>query len=90
VEHDAFNIGAIERKETLYTHAIADFTHGKRGGSSVALALNNIALKALDTLFVAFNNLIVNGDVVTGFELRMLPYRGKLFVYKTESLLVHG
>jgi len=90
VQYYAFNIGAVKRKQTLHTNTVAYFTYCKRGGSAGALALDHIAFKALDTLFITFNNFIINSDVVTSFKLGVLPYRGKLFVHKAESLLVHG
>lgn len=47
-----------------------------------ALALDHISLEALDTLFVTFQDLIIDSDVITGFEFREIDLPCQLFMYK--------
>jgi hypothetical protein len=46
-----------------------------------SLAFDHIATEALDTLFTTFNDLIINGNVVTGFKLRKLFFTCQLLMY---------
>lgn len=75
---------------TLHAYAIAYFANGEAGGGTIALTLDHIAFEALDTGLVTFNYFIVNGDVITCFELRKFPGGSQLLVYEVDSLLVHG
>ena len=86
MENDAFDVWAYQRKCTLYTYAIADFTNCKRSGITVALTLDHIAFKALYTRFGTFNNFIIDGNIVTGFETWILLCRSQLIVNKLHSL----
>jgi hypothetical protein len=72
VQHNAFNIGAIDGERTLHTDAITYFSNGKRCSGPIALALDAIALKALDAGFGAFNYLIVYGYVISCLKTGML------------------
>ena len=56
------------------------------GDPTLALALDNVAAEALDTLFVTFNDLIVNGNIVTGFKSREFSFGGQLLVNKCYSV----
>lgn len=54
-----------------------------------ALAFDHITLETLDPFLIAFQDLIVNGDVVTCFEFRELFLSCQLLVYKCCGR-VHG
>lgn len=81
VHRDRLDIGRVDGEQTLNTYTIGDFTNGEGSRHARTLALDHIALKTLNTLFVTFYNLIVYGDIVTSFELGELTLYGKLLVY---------
>lgn len=80
---------AAEGKRTLNTYAIADFAYGKRGGGAGTLTLNYITLKALNTCFGAFYNLIVYRNIITGLKSGVILLFGELFLNVLYSLLIH-
>ena len=90
VQHHAVNMRAHGRKCTLNTHTIAYFANGKGGGRSIALALDYITTKALDTGFGTLNYAVVYSYIIAGFKIGQFFCRGHLFVYKFQRLLVHG
>ena len=61
---------AVHREDTLYAYAIGNFANGESFFHPAVSALNYIALKLLNTLFVSFFDFIVNRNAVTGFEIR--------------------
>ena len=65
---------------TLHTYTVRDLTNGERGGGTIALRLDHIALERLDTLLGSFNDLVVDGNVITGFESRIVLGAGELLV----------
>jgi hypothetical protein len=82
VEHDRLYVGGIHREGSFHTNCIRNLAHGKCGCGSLALAFDHIALKALDTFFIALNDLVVNGNIVPCFEFGNLFGHCKLGVYK--------
>ena len=60
---------AGDGEDTLHTHAVGDLADSKGLSSSASTALQDNALEVLDSLFVTFLNLIMDGDGVAGFEL---------------------
>jgi hypothetical protein len=85
VHFDGLDIRGEKGESPFYTYAIGDLPYGKGRSMPFALALEDVAFKALDTLLVAFNDLIVDGDIITGFELRKLFFSRQLLVYKSYS-----
>src|SRR6188768_1218234 len=79
MQNDAFNVGAVQREQALNTNPIADLAYSKGSCSSIALAFDHITLKALDTLFITFNNSIVNSHIITSFKSGILFCSCKLF-----------
>ncbi len=73
------------RESPLNTNTIRNLSYGKSSGMAIALTLDHIAFKALDPLFISFLDLIVNGNIVAGFEARECIITGKLLVYKGYS-----
>ena len=63
-------------------HTVAYFAYSKGGCRAGALALDHIALKALDTLFSTLNDLIINCYVIACFKCGELRYCCELLVYK--------
>src|SRR5215213_9331419 len=55
-------------KCSFYTYTIRYLSDRKAGSASRALAFDNVSPEALNTLFTAFNDLIVNSYIVTSFE----------------------
>lgn len=88
VQFDRLDIGAVEREKTFYTYAVRHFANGEGLGHAATLTLDNVAAVGLDTLFGTFNNAVVNGNVITRFELGNRFLSGHLFV--NESYGVHG
>ena len=60
---------AGDGEDTLHTHAVGDLADSKGLGSSASAALQDNALEVLDSLFVTFFNLVMDGDGVASFEL---------------------
>ena len=50
------------------------------------LAFDHIAFKALDTLFGTFNDLIIDGDVITSLECRKRWFLGQLLMNKVNCV----
>ena len=82
VQGDRLDMRGCCGEGTFYTHAIGYLPNGKGSGSSLSLTLDHIPLEALDTLLVAFNDLIINCHIVSGLELGEGGLGGQLFVYK--------
>lgn len=89
VQNYRINIGRCNGKGSFHTNTIRDFSDRKCGGATLALAFDYIAFKALDTLLVAFDNLIIDSDVVSSLELGKVVGGGQLLVYKC-NCLVHN
>lgn len=85
MQEDGLDIGREEGEQTLHTYAIGDFTYSESGSSTYTLYFNYIAFEGLDTLLVTFNDFIVNGDVVTGFEFGVFLFTSELLVHKLDS-----
>lgn len=60
---------AGDGEDTLHTHAVGDLADSKGLGCSASAALKDNALEVLDSLFVTFFNLVMDGDGVASFEL---------------------
>ena len=85
VQLDGLDIGGEQGEGPFHAYSIGDLSYGEGGCMANSLTLNHISLEALDTLLVAFNDLIVDSDVITGFELRKLSFSRQLLVYKSYS-----
>jgi len=85
MQFDGLDIGGEQGEGPFHAYSVGDLPYGEGGGMASALALDHISLEALDTLLVAFNDLIVDSDIITGFELRKLSFSRQLFVYKSYS-----
>lgn len=85
MQQDGLDVGREEGEQTLHTYAIGNFTYGEGGSSTIALYFNYIAFEGLDTLLVTFNDFIVNGDIVTGFEFGVFLFTSELLVHKLDS-----
>lgn len=85
MQEDGLDIGREEGEQTLHTYAIGNFPYGESGGSTYTLYFNHVAFEGLDTLLVTFNDFIVNGDVVTGFEFGVFLFTSELLVHKLDS-----
>jgi len=67
-EFNNFNFSNVRRsirEDTFNPYSIGYFTYRKGLGSSFATNLNHIASEFLDTLFVSFNNLLADDDVIS-------------------------
>lgn len=69
VHFNLFDIGAVKRENAFHANTIGNFTHGKGFSHSGVAALEYITLEELDTLLVAFLDLVVHGYAVSGFEI---------------------
>ena len=63
------------------TDTVRDLTDGESGGKTCTLAFDHIAFEGLNTLLVAFNDLIVDGNIVTSLEVGELLFACQLLVY---------
>jgi hypothetical protein len=61
--------GHVDGEDPLYSHVTGNFPNGEGLGGSTAPALQHYAPEELDPFFVAFFNLVVNGDGVARFEI---------------------
>jgi hypothetical protein len=87
VQIERLDIGRKEGEGPLNTHAIGDLPNGEGSCLASTLTLDHITLETLDTFLVSFDDFIVNGDVITGFELRKFSFSCQLFVHKGYSSL---
>jgi hypothetical protein len=85
VQFDRLDIRGEKREGPFYAYAVGNLPYGKGGGMPFTLTLEDVSFEALDTLLVAFNDLIVDGDIITGFELRKLSFSRQLLMYKSYS-----
>jgi len=85
VQLDGLDIGGEQGEGPFYAYSVGDLPYGEGSSMASSLTLNDISLEALDTLLVAFNDLIVDSDVITGFELRKFSFSRQLLVYKSYS-----
>ena len=72
IQLDRLDIGREQGEGPFHTYSIGDLPHRERGRMAVALTLDHVSLEALDTFLVAFNDLIIDSDIITGFKLRKL------------------
>ena len=70
---------AGDGEDTLHTHAVGDLADSKGLGSSASTALQDNALEVLDSLFVTFLNLVMDGDGIASLELGELLALDKVF-----------
>ena len=85
VYQDRINVWRIEREQPFYTNAVRDLTNSEAGGSAISLLFDHIAFERLDPFFVTLNDLVVNSNIVTGFEFREFFLACHLLVYKGNS-----
>lgn len=69
VYFDFLDVGAVQRENALNTHTVRNLANGKGFGYTGIAALQYITLEKLDTLLVAFLDLVVHGYAVSGFEI---------------------
>lgn len=85
VQLHRLDIGREQREGPFHTHAIGDLPNREGGGMSLTLPLDHFTFETLDTLLVSFDDLIIDGDVVTRLEGRNLSFARQLFVYEGYS-----
>ena len=85
VQLNRLDIGGEQGKGPFDTYAVGYFPHSKGGRIAGSLTLDHVAFEALDTLLVSFDDLIVDGDIVTGLELRKFSFSRQLLMYKSYS-----
>lgn len=83
------DIRGSEREDALYPNPVGYFAYGEGFCGTISLNLDYIPAEGLDTLFIAFNNLIVHHDVITRAKRGEFPGRGQLFVYKFNRVHCH-
>ncbi len=72
IELDAVDSRRLIREDSFDTHATGNFADGEGPGESILSAdLDDDASEFLQTLFVAFLDLVGHGDGITGLELRI-------------------
>jgi hypothetical protein len=81
VQFDRVDVGRKNRESPFHAYAIGDLTYCECGRTTGSLALDYITTETLDTLFTTFNYLIINGDIVTGFELWKVFFTCQLLMY---------
>ena len=64
------DLGAVQRERTLDTNAKGDLADGEGLASTGTAHADNVALKDLDALAIAFLNAVVHLDVVADANLR--------------------
>ena len=69
VDINLLNERASEGEDTLHADAVSNLADSKGFGSSASTALQHNALEVLDSLFVTFLNLIMDGDGIASLEL---------------------
>ena len=87
VQLERLDVGREQGEGPLYTYTVGDLPYSKGGCLARTLTFDHITFETLDTLLVSFDDLIIDGDVVTGFELRKVSLSRHLFVYKGYSSL---
>ena len=85
VHYDRVNVGRVKRERTLNTHTIRDLANREGGCCALALFFDHVTAERLDPFFGTFDDFIVDGNVVTGFELGEIFFAGQLFLYKGYS-----
>ena len=69
VDIDLLDERTGDGENTLHADAIRDLADSKGLGSSTSAALQHNALEVLDSLFVTFFNLVMDGDGIASLEL---------------------
>src|SRR5689334_6296966 len=69
VQDNRLDVRREEWENPFYTDTVRDLTHGESSSIAFTLSFDHISTEGLDSLFITFNNFIIDGDVVTGFEL---------------------
>jgi hypothetical protein len=82
---NGFDVRGEEGEGPFHAYSIGDLPHREGSRMANSLTLNDITFEALDTLLIAFNDLIVDSDIITGLELRELYLSCQLLVYKSYS-----
>lgn len=82
VQGNGFDVGGIYGEGPFHAYAVRYFTNGESSGSTLALTLDHVTFKALDTLFVTLDDLIVDSDIVARLERRNLLLFRQLLMYK--------
>ena len=85
VHLNRFDIGRKQREGPFDAYAVGYLPDGERGCVTFALTFDDLTFEALDTLLVAFNDLVVDRDVIAGLEVRDLFFSRQLLVYKSYS-----
>ena len=74
---------ACEGEDTLHTYAIGNLTDSKGFSSTTSTTLQDNALEVLDSLFVTFFNLVMDGNRIASLEL------GELFAFDQVLYVLH-
>src|SRR5687768_9559573 len=82
IEFNGLNIGRIIREYPFYTDTIRDLANSKSCRCALSLFFQNITFKRLDPFFRTFYDLIINGNIITWFELREFFGGRKLLMNK--------
>ena len=69
VDIDLLDERAGDGENTLHADAVRDLADSKGLGSSASTALQDNALEVLDSLFVSFFDLVMDGDGIASLEL---------------------
>jgi|GEM_PF-5562685 len=86
IEYDRLDIWRVQRKQTLNTYPIRDLSNSECLRGTASLTFDHITLKRLDTLFISFNDFIVNGNVIASFEFWEFFFTGHLLVNKSYGI----
>jgi hypothetical protein len=89
VHEDGLDVRGIDGKQPFHPDAVGDFADRKGGGEARSLALDDVSLEALDTFLVAFDDLIVHGNIISSLEGRELLFGGQLLVDKSGGVHNH-
>jgi hypothetical protein len=82
MQFDRFDIRGEQGKGPFHAYPIGDLANRKSRCMARTLAFDHVALESLNTLFIAFHDLIIDGDIVTGFEFREVDLSCQLLVYE--------
>lgn len=69
VQYDRFNVRGEEGEQPFHAYAIGNLADGKSGRSALALAFDHVSAEGLDPFLVSFDDLIIYGNIITGFKL---------------------
>ena len=86
---DLRDTGAVKREFTLDALTRDDAADGERFTDAGTAARDDVAVKDLDTLFVAFENLAMHVNAIADFKMGNVFFLGASF-HQTNKFLTHG